>query len=199
MPTRCFWVPADDPVYARYHDVEWGFPVADDNRLFEKLSLEAFQSGLSWRLILGRRESFREAFAGFDPAAVADFGHADRERLLSDPSIVRNARKIDAVISNAAVVLGIQRELGSLGELVWRFEPPVEQPSPDAAGLANRTTSEAGTALAAELRRRGWRFVGPTTGHAFCQAVGVINDHQADCDTRESVERARAGFRRPGR
>lgn len=190
---RCRWATAA-PEFPRYHDEEWGWPVADDRRLFEKLSLEAFQSGLSWRTILVKRPAFRAAFADFDPVAVAAFGLDDVDRLLADAGIVRHRGKIEAVINNAARALqAIDRE-GSLAALLWRYEP-------DPATLGDpqtQSTCPESIALSKELKRRGWKFVGPTTVFAFMQACGMVNDHTADCHLREPVAAARAEFTRPG-
>ena len=196
---RCWWgdsAGAGGAEYRNYHDLEWGFPVADDMRLFEKLSLEGFQSGLSWLTILRKREAFRGAFAGFDFHAVARFDERDVTRLLSDASIVRHRGKIEAVINNAQRAVELAAESGSLAGFLWQFEP-----APRAGGL-RREAIEAHTAesraLARELKRRGWRFVGPTTVYAFMQAMGMVNDHLEGCDAWASVERARADFARPG-
>ena len=186
---RCSWCTAT-PEYLHYHDTEWGFPVGDDRLLFEKLCLEGFQSGLSWRTILTKRENFRAAFAGFDFNDVARFGAADVERLLQDAGIVRHRGKIEAVINNARRAQELIREAGSLGAFVWGFEP--------AAGEAQiASTSPASVALAKALKTRGWAFVGPTTVHAFMQAMGLINDHSEGCVIRAKAARARAKFR-PG-
>jgi len=195
---RCFWG-ASAPEYAAYHDTEWGFPVAEDRRLFEKLCLEGFQSGLSWLTILRKREGFRQAFAGFDFDRVARFGEKDVERLLADASIVRHRGKIEATINNAQRAVELVDEVGSLAAYVWRFEP-------DAAGRPKRMTWDTllemaetpeSRALAKDLKRRGWRFVGPTTVYAFMQAMGLVNDHLHGCDARVEVERARAAFTPP--
>lgn len=196
---RCFWVPDGDPLYAAYHDEEWGFPVSDDVRLFEKLSLEAFQSGLSWRTILGKRERFREAFDGFDFETVARYGEDDVARLLADAGIVRHRGKIEATIHNAARACEVVVEEGSLAALVWRFEPdPASRPEVlDEATLRTMATSPESKALAKELKRRGWRFVGPTTAYAFMQAMGLVNDHHEGCATRARVAEARKAFEVP--
>ena len=192
---RCWWADSA-PEYRDYHDREWGFPVADDVRLFEKLSLEGFQAGLSWLTILRKREAFRRAFAGFDFRVVASFDESDVARLLDDASIVRHRGKIEAVINNAGRAVELVSDSGSLAAFLWQFEP-----TPRAGGLA-RDAIEAHTdesrALARELKRRGWRFVGPTTVYAFMQAMGLVNDHLEGCDAWAAVERARAGFKRPG-
>lgn len=175
---------------AAYHDQEWGFPVTDDRRLFEKLSLEAFQSGLSWRTILAKRPAFRRAFAGFDIASVAAFTADDVARLLDDVSIVRNRGKIEAVVNNATRAVELIGEHGSLASYVWSYEPPPTEPT-------TRATSPESISLARDLKRRGWRFVGPTTAYAFMQATGLVNDHEATCSTRQAVESARAALQRP--
>jgi DNA-3-methyladenine glycosylase I len=189
---RCGWAGAA-PEFLHYHDTEWGFPVGDDRRLFEKLSLEAFQSGLSWRTILNKRENFRQAFAGFDIDQVAAFGERDVERLLADAGIVRHRGKIEAVVNNAARAVDLVAQEGSLTAYVWRVEP-----SPDDLGPPqSASTSPASIALSKDLKRRGWRFVGPTTVFAFMQAMGLVNDHTPDCAIRAEVERARAAFTPP--
>lgn len=189
---RCDWA-GGAPGFVEYHDTEWGFPVADDRRLFEKICLEGFQAGLSWRTILDKRESFRAAFAGFDPAVVATFDESDVERLLGDAAIVRHRGKIEATIANAARALEIIEAEGSLAAFVWRFEPdPAEIGAPQSV-----TTSPTATALSKELKRRGWRFVGPTTIYSFMQVMGLVNDHVHACVVRERVSRARARFDPP--
>jgi len=195
---RCFWAGAA-PEYVAYHDDEWGRPVAGDDRLFEKLSLEGFQAGLSWLTILRKRENFRAAFAGFEIARVARFGDADIDRLLADPGIVRHRGKIEATINNAARALEAIEEFGSLAALIWRFEPPpAERPARlTREALMEMATTDASVRLSKELRRRGWRFVGPTTAYAFMQAMGLVNDHTEDCAVRAEVEAARAAFTPP--
>lgn len=188
---RCRWCAAA-PEFFDYHDREWGFPVVDDIRLFEKLCLESFQSGLSWRTILAKRENFRAAFAGFDFHKMAAFDEADVARLLADTGIVRHRGKIEAVINNAARACELVEVEGSLAAFVWRFEP-VDDPAPP----QSRSTSPASVALSKELRQRGWKFVGPTTVHAFMQAMGLINDHAEGCVMRPEVERARDILQRP--
>ncbi|HEX7740460.1 MAG TPA: DNA-3-methyladenine glycosylase I [Marmoricola sp.] len=189
---RCAWA-GSAPDFVGYHDSEWGFPVADDVRLFEKVSLEGFQSGLSWRTILDKRENFRAAFAGFDFHVVAGFGPGDVERLLGDAGIVRHRGKIEAVINNAARAVELEASEGSLAAFFWSFEPsPDELASPQTL-----TTSPASVAMSKELKRRGWRFVGPTTAFAFMQAMGLVNDHAVGCIVRDEVEQARRRFRRP--
>jgi DNA-3-methyladenine glycosylase I len=174
--TRCTWGDSA-PDYRPYHDDEWGRPVGDDTRLFEKLCLEGFQSGLSWLTILRKRPAFRTAFAGFDIPKVARFTDADVERLLQDAGIIRHRGKIEATINNARRAEELIAEEGSLARFVWRYDDP--------------------DALAKELKRRGWRFVGPTTVYAFMQAMGLVNDHAEGCDAREPCERERAAFTPP--
>lgn len=186
---RCGWCAASDD-YIAYHDREWGFPVDDDRRLFEKLSLEGFQSGLSWRTILTKRENFRAAFLGFDFDRVAGFGEGDVERLLQDAGIVRHRGKIEAVIDNARRAQELVREKGSLAAYVWGFEPGDDVPY-----LAS--TSPASIAMSKDLKKRGWKFVGPTTVHAFMQAMGLINDHAEGCAIHAGATQARAAFRSP--
>ncbi len=194
---RCWWGDSA-PEYRAYHDREWGLPVADDIRLFEKLSLEGFQAGLSWLTILRKRAAFRRAFAGFDFERVARFDEDDVRRLLADAAIVRHRGKIEAVINNAGRAVELGAEEGSLAAYVWRFEPEARSGRLDRAGLAELAQTPASKALAKDLKRRGWRFVGPTTVYAFMQAMGLVNDHLAGCAAYGSVERARAGFKRPG-
>ncbi len=191
---RCPWgrEPAD---YRAYHDDEWGRPVVDDVRLFEKLCLEGFQSGLSWLTILRKRAGFRAAFAGFDPEVVARFGPADVERLLADTAIVRHRGKIEASVANAAATLRVRDAHGSLAALVWRFEPP-GRPAPDSLADLPASTPDS-AALAKELKRFGFRFLGPTTVYAAMQAVGVVDDHLAGCPARPACEAERAALVRP--
>lgn len=186
---RCGWCAASED-YIAYHDREWGFPVADDRRLFEKLSLEGFQSGLSWRTILMKRENFRAAFAGFDFDRVADFDESDVERLLQDAGIVRHRGKIEAVINNARRAQDLIGDKGSLAAYVWGFEPRGDIPY-----LAS--TSPASIAMSKDLKKRGWKFVGPTTVHAFMQAMGLINDHAEGCAIRAAAADARKAFQPP--
>ena len=196
---RCWWGGGADPDYRRYHDDEWGMPVSDDVRLFEKLTLEGFQSGLSWLTILRKREAFRRAFAGFDFAQVARFGKRDVERLLGDASIVRHRGKIESAINNARRAEELVEEAGSLAAFVWRFEPPPSarprRLTHDA--LAGLSQTDESRALAKELKRRGWTFVGPTTVYAFMQAMGLVDDHLEGCAARPRVEAARAALTRP--
>ncbi len=194
---RCRWGESA-PEYRSYHDHEWGQPVADDVRLFEKLSLEAFQAGLSWLTILRKREAFRSAFAGFDPDRVARFRARDVERLLGDAAIVRHRGKIEAVVNNAKRALELIETEGSLGAYLWRFEPEPRDGPVDETALRERATAPEAKELARDLKRRGWRFLGPTTIYAFMQAMGLVNDHLSGCTARETVERARASFKRPG-
>jgi DNA-3-methyladenine glycosylase I len=188
---RCRWCAAA-PEFLHYHDTEWGFPVDDDRRLFEKLSLEGFQSGLSWRTILAKRENFRAAFHGFDFEKVARFGKRDVDRLLKDAGIVRHRGKIEAVINNAKRARELVKGEGSLAAFVWRFEPEGKLARPQTA-----STSAESIALSKALKKDGWSFVGPTTVYAFMQAMGLINDHVEDCAIRAKAERARRTFRRP--
>lgn len=189
---RCRWCAAA-PEFFAYHDTEWGFPVDDDHRLFEKLCLEGFQSGLSWRTILVKRENFRAAFHGFDFDRIARFTDEDVDRLLKDDGIVRHRGKIAAVINNARRAQELVRQEGSLAAYVWRFEPRAE----DLAKPQTVSASATSIALSKDMKRRGWAFVGPTTVYAFMQAMGLINDHAEDCAIREEVERTRSAFRRP--
>jgi DNA-3-methyladenine glycosylase I len=193
---RCWWADST-PDYRAYHDTEWGFPVGDEHRLFEKLSLEAFQSGLSWLTILRKRENFRRAFAEFDFIKVARFDERDVERLLGDAGIVRHRGKIEAVINNAARAVEMVQDEGSLAHYAWGFEPPERAGALNRDGIAALTQTEASEAMAKDLKRRGWRFVGPTTVYAFMQAMGLVNDHLDGCAARAHVAAARAKFDRP--
>ena len=175
---RCSWSDSA-PEYRAYHDTEWGFPVSDDVRLFEKLSLEGFQAGLSWLTILRKREAFRAGFAGFDFERIARFGESDVQRLLADAGIVRHRGKIEAVINNARCAVELVDLEGSIAKYVWQYD---------------RSDPKA---LAKDLKQRGWRFVGPTTVYAFMQAMGLVNDHAAGCDIRAQVAEARRAFDRP--
>jgi DNA-3-methyladenine glycosylase I len=185
--TRCFG--DGDPLYERYHDEEWGIPVLDERGLYERMTLEAFQSGLSWRTILGKRDAFRRAFAGFDPDAVARFGDADVERLLGDAGIVRNRAKIEAALANARATVAL-RDSGEPLDALIRAHAPTASDPPRAWADVPATMPET-KALARELKRRGFRFVGPTTLYALMQACGLVNDHLAGCPARPAVERAR--------
>jgi DNA-3-methyladenine glycosylase I len=191
---RCAWGDST-PDYRLYHDTEWGFPVSDDVRLFEKLSLEGFQAGLSWLTILRKREAFRAAFAGFDFERVARFDERDVARLLADAGIVRHRGKIEAVINNAGRAVELVSSEGSLAAYVWRFEPG----RADAArgARANPSVSDESTAMAKDLKARGWRFVGPTTVYAFMQAMGLVNDHREGCAARIGADAARRRFTPP--
>lgn len=189
---RCRWCVGTEG-YLHYHDHEWGFPVADDRRLFEKLCLEGFQSGLSWRTILEKRDNFRAAFANFEAAKIALFTEKDVERLLQDAGIVRHRGKIEAVINNARRCLELVEKEGSLAAYVWRHEPrPDELGTPQTA-----STSAASVAMSKDLKKRGWGFVGPTTVYAFMQAMGLFNDHAEGCAIRAEADEARKSFLRP--
>lgn len=190
---RCFG--ADDPLYRAYHDDEWGRPVRDERGLYERISLEAFQSGLAWITILRKRDNFRAAFAGFDPEAVARFGADDVARLLGDAGIVRNRLKVEATIANARAVLDLRDAGTSLDEVVWSFRPDAERPAPTGWGDVPALTPES-TALAKALKKHGFRFVGPTTAYAAMQACGLVNDHLAGCVARTATERARKAVAR---
>jgi DNA-3-methyladenine glycosylase I len=184
---RCGWC-TSAPDYEAYHDHEWGRPVLDDVRLYEKLCLEGFQSGLSWLTILRKREGFRRAFAGFDPQAVASFGAADVERLLADASIVRHRGKIEAAIANAGATVRVQEARGSLAALVWSFAPSRRARAiPELLGELPATTAES-TALSKELKRFGFRFIGPTTAYAAMQSLGLVNDHLRGCHVRAACD-----------
>jgi DNA-3-methyladenine glycosylase I len=195
---RCSWA-SSDPLYTRYHDEEWGFPVADEGRLFEKICLEGFQAGLSWLTILRKRESFRAGFRGFDVEAVAGFGARDIARLLKDAGIVRHRGKILSTINNARRTLELYEEHGSLARFFWSFEPSTKDRPKRLTWPVLRTmaTTPASLALSRDLKKRGFTFVGPTTAYAFMQAMGLVNDHVQGCAVRDRVERARARFRRP--
>jgi DNA-3-methyladenine glycosylase I len=196
---RCWWGGGDDVVYRAYHDHEWGRPVTDDVRLFEKLALEGFQAGLSWLTILRKRDAFRRAFAGFDFRRVARFGERDVDRLLGDASIVRHRGKIESTINNARRAVELVDAEGSLAAFVWRFEPSAaDRPRRvDRAALLGLSQTDASRSLARELKRRGWTFVGPTTVYAFMQAMGLVDDHLEGCAARAGVEEARAALTRP--
>ena len=189
---RCRWCTAT-PQYLAYHDSEWGFPVADDRRLFEKLCLEGFQSGLSWRTVLEKRENFRAAFAGFDWDQLAKWGPDEVELLLQNAGIVRHRGKIEAVLNNARCAQALVQAEGSLAAYFWRHEPGND-------ALAQHrcvSTSPTSEAISKDLKKRGWKFVGPTTVHAFLQAMGLVNDHADDCVTRAQVAQARQRFKLP--
>jgi len=195
---RCAWCQAT-PAYQAYHDNEWGFPVADDRRLFEKICLEGFQSGLSWLTILNKREAFRRGFANFEVAQLARFGESDIDRLLADAGIVRHRGKIVSAINNAQRAIVLQQEFGSLAAYFWRHEPAAaSRPgSITRATLMANTTSAESVALSRDLKQRGWSFVGPTTMYAFMQAMGLVNDHIEGCATRAAAQAARAAFSSP--
>jgi DNA-3-methyladenine glycosylase I len=194
--TRCNWANGD-PVYQAYHDTEWGRPVASDNRLYEKLCLEGFQSGLSWITVLRKRERFREVFLGFEIEKVAEMTEADVERLLTDAGIIRHRGKIASTINNARRALEIQREFGSLAAYIWRFEPKPEHRPTEVTWEAIMPHAEASNALSKDLRKRGFSFVGPTTCYAFMQAMGLVNDHVEGCFCRSEIEALRSDFKRP--
>lgn len=192
--TRCWW-PSDLPDYESYHDNEWGNPIVDDTRLFEKICLEGFQSGLSWLTILRKREGFRNAFAGFDIKKVALFDDDDVERLVLDAGIVRHRGKIKSTINNANRALEMQKEFGSLAAYFWRHEPTEREPFKKISDVPGFT--DISTAISKDLKKRGWSFVGPTTVYAFMQAMGLVNDHMVGCFCRETVEAKRKALVRP--
>ena len=194
--SRCEWAPAGDPLYLAYHDEEWGVPVHDDRRLFELLTLEGAQAGLSWATILHKREGYRKAFAGFDPARVARFDRRKVERLLQDPAIVRNRLKVESTVNNARRVLEVQRESGSLDAYLWNFVggAPIAGRRRKLADVPAETAES--KAMSKDLKRRGFRFVGPTVCYAFMQAAGLVNDHVTSCfryRELEPREKARRG------
>ncbi len=195
---RCNWH-GGLPDYQHYHDREWGRPVDNDRRLFEKICLEGFQSGLSWLTILRKRENFRAAFAGFEIDKVAAFGEADVERLVADAGIIRHRGKIVSTINNAKRAQELVKEAGSLAAWFWSFEPgPQDRPvRVDRATIMANPTTPTSVRISKELKKRGWSFVGPTTVYAFMQAMGMVNDHFEGCYCREEVEQERAGFKRP--
>lgn len=195
---RCWWH-GGLPDYRDYHDSEWGRPVADDRRLFEKICLEGFQSGLSWLTILRKRENFRKAFAGFDVARIARFGEKDIARLLADAGIVRHRGKIESTINNSLRAMELADECGSLAAYFWRFEPATTaRPKRfDKATLTKLGKTEESVALSKDLKKRGWSFVGPTTCYAFMQAMGLVNDHLDGCCIREQAASERARFKPP--
>lgn len=193
---RCWWCGTDE-LYVRYHDAEWGSPVVNDIRLFEKLSLEGFQAGLSWITILRKRENFRAAFAGFDPSRVARFGSRDITRLLADAGIVRHRGKIEAVIGNAQRYEALCAEFGSLAAFIWSFEPKAKDRPTLVTRSAIPNIIPESVAMSKALKKRDWRFVGPTTMYALFQAMGVVNDHLEGCHRRPEVARSRAAMRVP--
>lgn len=189
---RCSWV-AQTQDFIPYHDEEWGWPVTDDRHLFEKLCLESFQSGLSWRTILSKRENFRSAFSNFDLEAVAQMTEADIQRCLGDAGIIRHRGKIEAVINNAARAKEMLKETGTLAAYVWSWEPRNEELGPP----QSMTTSASAIAMSKDLKKRGWKFVGPTTVFAFMQSMGLLNDHAEGCCLRDAVDDARSSMQRP--
>jgi DNA-3-methyladenine glycosylase I len=197
---RCVWC-GEHLDYRAYHDTEWGFPVDDDQRLFEKLCLEGFQSGLSWLTILRKRENFRDAFANFDFDRIARWSGRSVERLLRDPGIVRHRGKIEATLANARAARSLREEWSSLGAFFWSFEPDdADRPKRLTwSAVQKLTETDASRALSKDLKKRGFRFVGPTTAYAFMQSMGIVNDHVEQCDTRTRVESARKRFDRPRR
>lgn len=195
---RCWWHGGKED-YMHYHDHEWGHPVDNDHRLFEKICLEGFQSGLSWLTILRKRENFREAFLGFDFEKVAQFGERDVERLLQNAGIVRHRRKIESTINNARRAIELAEEFGALAAYFWQYEPPASE-RPDTLDYANMiqlAKTPTSTRLSKDLKKRGWSFVGPTTAYAFMQAMGLVNDHLEGCAFREAVSEKRRRFTRP--
>ncbi len=197
---RCWWG-AGPPEYTAYQDDEWGRPVDDDRRLFEKICLEGFQAGLSWLTILRKRDAFRRAFAGFDAERVARFTSRDVDRLLKDAGIVRHRGKIESVVNNARRALALRDEFGSLAAYFWSFEPAAASRPRTITrrALAALTASSEARALSRDLKKRGWTFVGPTTVYAFMQAMGLVNDHLEGCASRAAAERERRRFVRPTR
>jgi DNA-3-methyladenine glycosylase I len=195
---RCFWA-GSDPLYGAYHDEEWGAPMDDDARLYEKVCLEGFQAGLAWITILRKRAAFRRAFREFDPRKVSRFGPDRITRLLADPGIVRHRGKIESAIHNAARALELQREFGTLAAYFWSFEPAAgTRPRRlTHAALRALVTCPESVAMSRDLKRRGWTFVGPTTLYAFMQSVGLVNDHLEGCPRRAAVDRLRRGFQSP--
>ena len=195
---RCWW-PGDDELYLAYHDREWGRPVVDDQRLFEKICLEGFQAGLSWITILRKRENFRTAFRNFDPAAVSRFGARDVQRLLKDAGIIRHRGKIESTINNAKRALELIDEQGSLAAYFWSWEPEASTRPKRITrnAIKQMAMTEQSTALSKDLKNRGWTFVGPTTCYAFMQAMGLVNDHVHECHVSAEIERARKRFKRP--
>ncbi|MEL7357016.1 MAG: DNA-3-methyladenine glycosylase I [Cyanobacteria bacterium J06560_6] len=195
---RCWWA-GDKGDYVAYHDEEWGVPVADDQRLFEKICLEGFQSGLSWLTILRKRENFRVAFAGFEFEKVAQFDEVDVERLLLDKGIVRHRKKIESVVNNARRAIALAEEFGSLAAYFWQYEPDAsarpERCDYETLRSLGKTTES--TAMSKDLKKRGWSFVGPTTAYAFMQSMGMVNDHVEGCEWRLEIEKLRGEFERP--
>lgn len=196
---RCWWA-GNDLDYCQYHDREWGIPVGDDIQLFEKMCLEGFQAGLSWLTILRKRDHFRAAFAHFDFREMATFSDRDVERLMLDEGIVRHRGKIEAAIANARRAIEIVDEFGSLAAYIWRWEPTEVEPhlGKDKYPYPIPSVTQTSKALSKDLKKRGWKFFGPTTAYAFMQAMGLVNDHMGGCSCRERVEIMRQAFRRPG-
>lgn len=193
---RCWW-PGEDQLYVRYHDREWGRPVVDDRRLFEKICLEGFQAGLSWITILRKRDNFRKAFKDFDPEVVARFGARDVQRLVKDAGIIRHRGKIESTINNARRALELIEERGSLAAYFWSWEPDQKTRPKRISRDSIVSTTAQSIALSKDLKARGWTFVGPTTSYAFMQAMGLVNDHVDDCHVRAEIERARGKVTRP--
>ncbi|MDZ8119510.1 DNA-3-methyladenine glycosylase I [Pontiella agarivorans] len=194
---RCRWGHGPD-IYRKYHDEEWGRPVADDTRLFEKICLEGFQSGLSWLTILRKRENFRAAFAGFDFNRIAEFGDADVTALVQNEGIIRHRGKIEATINNARRAQELVHEFGSLARYIWQWEPDSREPQiGEQTDTPIPSITKTSQALSKDLKKRGWKFFGPTTAYAFMQAMGLVNDHVEGCAIRETVERERRAFERP--
>lgn len=193
---RCWWC-GDREDYRRYHDQEWGYPVKDDFRLFEKICLEGFQSGLSWLTILRKRENFREAFLDFDFEKVAQYGEKEVETLLQNAGIIRHRRKIESTVNNARRAIALAEEFGSLAAYFWQYQPPdSERPRRlDYVSLSSLAKTPTSHALSKDLKKRGWSFVGPTTAYAFMQAMGLVNDHLEGCAFREAVVEKRKGFK----
>jgi len=195
---RCSW-PGEDPLYVRYHDEEWGRPVTDDTRLFEKICLEGFQAGLSWITILRKRENFRKAFSGFNLEAVSRFTARDVQRLLKDEGIIRHRGKIESTVNNARQALALIDQQGSLASYFWSWEPAAaDRPrTVTRETVMKMTTTAQSVAMSKDLKKRGWSFVGPTTSYAFMQAMGLVNDHIHDCGVRADAEKARTRLKRP--
>ncbi|OPX54598.1 DNA-3-methyladenine glycosylase I [Oceanospirillum multiglobuliferum] len=196
---RCWWCGENDALYQHYHDHEWGHPVTDDVRLFEKICLEGFQAGLSWITILRKRENFRAAFAGFDFHKLTHFTEQDVERLLQDAGIIRHRGKIQATLNNAARAVEMQQEFGSLAAYFWHFEPTLEQRpnQADYESIRQIAQTELSQKMSKDLKKRGWKFVGPTTCYAFMQAMGLVNDHLEGCYARQVCLDARAALDKP--
>ena len=195
---RCWW-PGDAPDYVEYHDNEWGLPTIDDERLFEKICLEGFQSGLSWITILRKRENFRAAFANFDFYKVAEFDERDVERLLGDAGIIRHRGKIEATINNAGRAIEMVEEFGSVGAYIWEWKPAEREPDLTTGDVQMIATTETSKALSKDLKKRGWKFFGPTTAYAFMQAMGLVNDHMPECEWHDICAKAQAKAKPPKR